>query len=490
MKAILLDGSTVEYEVADDPPSGGMKKTYFSPDRSYVVQFYHDQEAGADPQRLARLQAILTRYNPTIPEGQGGAKGGSPIQADYYKKLFCWPTGIVVKPQPGIVAPVYPTNFFFRQGPLKGHEKEGTWFTRARARRMLPASELGSWDKYLEFCILMARAVRRLHQAGLAHSDLSPKNILVDPIGGQCVVMDIDSLVVPGVFPPDVMGTPGYIAPEVLATMHLPLHDPKRKHPNAQTDQHALAVLIYEYLLLRHPLKGPKTYPAANAEEQERLEMGEKALFIEHPNDQSNRSRELKVPYQKLGPYLSDLFRRAFVKGLHSPNERPPAIEWERALIKTWDCLIPCSNPNCAQQWFVYDPNNARLTVRCPFCGTRLRPPWPTFPLLKLFRYQSEDWRSDGEVILWHNYSIFKWHAFTGIFPSPDIDKTPQAYCVFHQGEWWLVNQQLFSLMSAEGERIGPGEAIPLTNGLKFRLSQETDGRMVEVQLIQIQGLV
>ncbi|MEI6043071.1 MAG: serine/threonine-protein kinase [Chloroflexota bacterium] len=485
-KALLQDGSTVEYELVDDPPSGSMKKTYFSPDRSYVVQFYHDAAVGADPQRRERLEAILTRYNPTLSEAQGGAKGNSPTQADYYKNLFCWPTGIVVKPQLGIVAPFYPSNFFFKQGSLKNHEKEGSWFSRTKARRLLPAQELGSWDKYLEFCILMARSVRRLHQAGLAHSDLSTKNILVDPIGGQCVVLDIDSLVVPEVFPPDVLGTPGYIAPEVLATSTLALRDPKRKHPGATTDQHALAVLIYEYLLLRHPLKGPKTYAAQTAEEQERLEMGEKALFIENPTDQSNRSRELKVPYRKLGSYLSDLIYRAFVKGLHSPNDRPAAIEWERALIKTWDLLLPCSNPTCAQQWFVYDPSG----LRCPFCGTRLRPAWPTFPLLKLFREgPPEVWRPDGEVVLWHNHSLFKWHVFTGIFPGPDSrDKTPQAYCLFHQGEWWLVNQNLFSLISPEGDRIGQGEALLLTNGLKFRLSQEPESRTVEVELIQISG--
>jgi tRNA A-37 threonylcarbamoyl transferase component Bud32 len=29
---------------------------------------------------------------------------------------------------------------------------------------------------------LIARAVRRMHAAGLAHSDLSYKNILIDPV--------------------------------------------------------------------------------------------------------------------------------------------------------------------------------------------------------------------------------------------------------------------------------------------------------------------
>ena len=40
--------------------------------------------------------------------------------------------------------------------------------------------------------------------------------VLVDPTTGGCVVIDIDSLVVPGVYPPEVIGTGGYIAPEVF----------------------------------------------------------------------------------------------------------------------------------------------------------------------------------------------------------------------------------------------------------------------------------
>jgi len=45
--------------------------------------------------------------------------------------------------------------------------------------------------------------------------------------------------VVPGLYPPDVLGTPDYIAPEVLATQGLPLGDPKRNLPSNLTDAFA-----------------------------------------------------------------------------------------------------------------------------------------------------------------------------------------------------------------------------------------------------------
>ena len=56
-----------------------------------------------------------------------------------------------------------------------------------------------------------------------------------------------------------------------------------------ETDLHSMAVLIYEYLLTRHPLTGPKHIPDIPAEEEDFLLMGSQALFIENPDDRSNR---------------------------------------------------------------------------------------------------------------------------------------------------------------------------------------------------------
>lgn len=483
VKAVLKDGRNVEFVVKPDPPEGGMKRTYFSPDRSYVVQFFKDQSAGRDPNRVLRLENILTKYNPTLPEAQGGARGVTTASAEYFKKLFCWPTGIVVKPEIGIVAPTYPKNYFFASGPWSGQEKNGKWFqgkVRGYLAKMAP-QELGTWMNFFSLCILMARAVRRMHQAGLAHSDLSCNNVLVDPTTGQCVVIDIDSLVVPQLFPPDVLGTPGYVAPEVLSTIHLSLNDPKRQHPCLFTDLHALPVLIYGYLFNRHPLDGPKIRSTKSTEEDDFLAMGPQALFIEHPTDHSNRPKSLKIPYTVLGPIMSDLFKKAFVDGLHSPNQRPTAMEWERGMVKTWDLLFPCANKSCAHQMFVLHDERH---VRCGFCGTK--PSTSTIPILKLrSERRSGQWFADGQLAVYHYKSLFKWHAFGGEFPGEEADRTPQGYFVFHGGKWLLVNQNLASLTSPGGNRVPIGQAVELKDGAQIRLSQESKGKIAEVQIIQ-----
>ncbi|NER50980.1 MAG: serine/threonine protein kinase [Symploca sp. SIO1A3] len=477
LTATLADGSTVEY-LPEIIGEGAMKQVYFTADKSSVICFYKDQNAGSDPNRMIRLEAILGKYNPTITNETG----------DYFKALFCWPTGIVVKPHLGVMTPAYPQDYFFKTGFSAGKEKESAWFVRAKPRNLLPEAERGDWINYYIICIFLARAVRRLHSAGLAHSDLSNKNVLIDPTTGKCNIIDIDSLVVPQLFPPDVLGTRGYIAPEVLATRHLPLDDPNRQHPSARTDQHALAVLIYQYLLFRHPLEGPKVNSAKSAEEDDLLSMGAKALFIEHPNDHSNRPKDLRIPYTTLGPHLSKLFHKAFVEGLHSPNKRPAAIEWEKGLIQTRDLLLPCQNFYCPSHWFILHDTQ---TIRCPFCGAK---PKGSIPIFNLFsEHRPGQWMPDGRLVVYHELSLYKWHTFNNVFPGEGVDKTPKAYCVFHEGKWLLINQNLTSLTSPNGNRVAtsprpeqPGQAIELKDGVEFRFSQEPHGRKVEVKIINL----
>jgi serine/threonine protein kinase len=464
--------------------SGTMKEVYFTHDRASVVCFYKDLRSGNDPVRLRRLEKIIGPNNPTLPRGQGGA-ASSDADAAYYRGLYCWPTGIITKPRFGILAPAYPSHFFFQTGPdfIKGHEKNGMRFIGRKNRALLEKfarAELGDFRRYLALCIQMARAVARLHNAGLAHSDLSPNNVLVDPTVGASIVIDVDSLVVEGLFAPDVAGTKGYIAPEVLSSLHLPLADPLRKHPNARTDLHALAVLVYQYLLLRHPLDGRRVPNAPSAEEQEMLSFGKEALFCEHPTDAANRPDQTPfVPYASLGASLADLFQRSFIKGLHAPNDRPSALEWVRGLVRTWDLLLPCEGPACSHKWFVAaDPK----VFRCGFCGAKPRGP---APLLRLRRERTPgQWLADSQLAVYHNLSLFKWHAFTDVLPGPDADRTPQAYFALHQGQWLLINQQLETLTSPTGNPVPAGQAVVLRHGESFRLATGATGRGVEVEML------
>jgi len=480
------DGSTVQF-VDEVIGSGAMKDVYFSPDKSYVVGFFRTPQDANNKDRLTNITGL---YRERIFNQPGG---------DYWEKLFCWPTKLVEwNGKLGVVCPAYDKHFFFESGRFQGKEKEGKWFASAKLRnRFIEAEHKGTWLTHYHMCIQIARAVKRLHAAGLAHSDLSYKNVLVDPHGGRAAVIDCDGLVVPGKYPPDVVGTPDFIAPEVLKTRSLQKNDPQKELPNIKTDRHALAVLIYMYLLYRHPLRGGKVHDMDSAKDEE-LTMGAKALFIEHPTDKSNRPKvnqlhpsEIpqgdinKLPYTICGPYLKDLFDKAFIEGLHDPKKRPTADEWLTALVKTTDLMQPCDNPNCESKWFVFD-NTTK--PRCPFCGKEFH---GVLPVLNFYysprhgTFNPENYR----LMVYHHQSLYKWHVNRFVFPNErlsDEDKRPVGDFHFHNGKWILINRRLNDLWDKDKDvKIEINQAVELTEGKKILLGRQDGDRLIVVQLVK-----
>ena len=236
--------------------SGTSKDVYFTEDKQSVVLFYRNPKVHDEPLYRNRLKAICGQFNLTVPRSEGGAAKSSE-EAERMKKLFCWPTGITVFPKLGLVTPIFPDRYWFNRNPettplrweWKKTEKAAKWFTQKGQWSRLAKRERGNLESCLKICILLSHAISRLHIMGLAHSDLSSNNILIDPLllseNGSwpgCYVIDLDTLVVPEFYPPAVLGTKGYIAPEVLATSELVTKD--RIFPSIASDKHSLAVLI------------------------------------------------------------------------------------------------------------------------------------------------------------------------------------------------------------------------------------------------------
>ncbi len=491
----IISGASYQYVDNGEPKSGTAKNVYFSPDRKYVVAIFKEKQ---DFNQKERLKKITSDYLNRIKNNEGG---------NYYlDEIYRWPTDVIeTNGKTGIIVPIYKAKFFFQKGYatqdlIKGEEKNGKWFAGSKFRNRqfplsLDPSELGKWLNYFQICVNLSRGVKKMHQMGLSHSDLSYNNVLVDPQTGSACMIDLDGLVVPGLFPAEVIGTADFIAPEVLSTKHLSKSDPNRKLPNRLTDLHALACLIYMYLLHRHPLKGGKVHDL-DTETDDLLSMGEKALFIEHPTDATNRPKLnqiskwdlywadiTKLPYTITGPYLKELFDQTFIKGLHHPSERPTADMWEQALLKTTDLMQPCVNPTCEQKWYVFDNTNS---PKCPFCGTKHQ---GTLPVLDLyFRFKEDIWRPENHrLMVYNNQYLFQWHVNRNIARNEKLtveQKIPVGYFTFHNNKWVLVNQKLTSLKDlTEGKEIGINEMVELTDGKKLLLSKEDGGRIVVITM-------
>ena len=485
LTAVLESGETIEYIFDANAPRGGMKHTFFTPDRKYVVQFFNNPRDAHNIAMQDRIRTIVGIYNPTRSEADGGALGNTEKTADYFRNRFCWPVGIVKSPEFGIVCPTYPQNFFFGDGAstvlnLKGKDKKSNWFT-GRNRRFLDSAELGDFRTMLKAATSLVRGIRRMHQAGLAHSDLSYNNVLIDPKSGSAVIIDIDSLVVPNKYAPEVCGTTGYIAPEVLATLEYNYDDGRRALPCVQTDLHALPVLIYEYLFLRHPLIGPKIYSTESAEKDDFLAMGPMATFIENPKDTSNRPPDLNVTIQSLSRGLESLFIRAFVDGLHNPSERPTAMEWERELLRAWDRLTPCANPRCEKKWFILRDESNPV---CPFCKTRAADKIIRLGFKSEMRGKKGVFREKSEVIVYNNIPLFDWHVLANVHNDEKASTDMRAYVCRYNGMWLLVNNGIEGMTSPTGRLVPKGSAVELKDGTVFRMTNRENGLLCEVQII------
>ncbi|WP_159478557.1 helix-hairpin-helix domain-containing protein [Dyadobacter sp. 3J3] len=491
----IINGATYQYIDNGDPKSGTAKNVYFSPDKKYVVAIFKEKQ---DFNQRERLKNIVTKYLNQIQTKDAGQY--------YLEEVYRWPTDIIeIDDKIGLIVPIYKPKFFFKKGYsssdlIKGEEKNGKWFAGAKFRNSqfplsLDSDELGKWLNYFQVCVNLSRGVKKLHQMGLSHSDLSYNNVLVDPTTGSACMIDLDGLVVPGLYPAEVIGTADFIAPEVLSTKHLNKTDPNRKLPNRLTDLHALACLVYMYLLHRHPLKGSKVHDL-DTEKDDLLSMGEKALFIEHPTDKTNilKIKDIskwdaywadvkKLPYTITGPYLKELFEKAFIDGLHNPMRRPTAEEWEIGLLKTTDLMQQCSNTNCEQKWYVFDNTN---TPSCPFCGTKHK---GTLPVLDLYyQFKPTVWRPENHrLMVYNNQYLFQWHVNRNISRSEKLtaeQKVPVGYFTFHNNKWVLVNQKLNGLKDlTDSKEIKIGEMVELTDGKKLLLSKEDGGRLVLITM-------
>ena len=191
-----------------------------------------------------------------------------------------------------------------------------------------------------------------------------------------------------------------------------------------------------------------------------------------------------KLPYSITGPYLSELFRRAFVEGLHNPMLRPIANEWETALLKTVDLIQPCSNPSCSEKWYVFD-NTSR--PKCPFCGT---PHQGSLPVIDLYyKFRENVWKPENHrLMVYHNQYLFKWHVSRKIIRNEsltDEDKKPLGYFTFYQNRWVLVNQGVQGMKDVtEDKEIPIGSMVEIKNQKKILLSNEEGGRLLYITLI------
>ena len=213
----------------------------------------------------------------------------------------------------------------------------------------------------------------QLHSQGLCYRDISFGNAFFDPDNGDVLICDNDNVAVDGGGTLGVLGTPRFMAPEVVRGDAL---------PSTQTDLFSLAVLLFYMMMVAHPLEGRKEaeIKALDLPAMTKL-YGKEPLFIFDPVDRSNEPvpgiHDNAIAFWPIYPqFLRDLFTRSFTDGVRDPHARVRESEWRATCVRLRDTITYC--PYCYLENF-YDGEALKASggkpAPCWSCKIELRLP-------------------------------------------------------------------------------------------------------------------
>lgn len=219
----------------------------------------------------------------------------------------------------------------------------------------------------------LADSFLRLHSLGLCYSDISFGNIFFDPDTGDIVICDNDNVAVDGEGISGVLGTPRFMAPEIVCGL---------ARPAAKTDLYSLAVILFYIFMVHHPLEGrrEREIPCLDLEAMQKL-YGNDALFIFDPKHGMNRPvagvHDNAMVFWNFYPdYVRDIFTRAFTEGLRDPAARVRESEWRTVFTRMRDQIFYCHK--CSAENFLTNEGDLPgpiVNQACWCCGEVTIPP-------------------------------------------------------------------------------------------------------------------
>lgn len=202
---------------------------------------------------------------------------------------------------------------------------------------------------------VIAKAFAELERSNFSYCDISGNNILIRTAKGASVKMiDVDNIYIAGKGKSVVLGTPRYIAPEVIS---------RQKNPDVLSDNYSLAVILFELMRVGHPYISNDVLDGTPEDEESAL--AGNAEYVSDVNSTNMLPSDIVLTDK-----LKELFRRCFVDGKKNRLRRPSAKEFEYALLEASNKLIKC--PSCSA-WH-YPRKSERTYESCPWCDSTSRP--------------------------------------------------------------------------------------------------------------------
>ena len=307
----------------------------------------------------------------------------------------------------------------------------------------------------------LADSFHQLHAKGQCYRDISFGNVFFDPQTGEVLICDNDNVAFDGVATSGVLGTPRFMAPEIVRG---------EAAPSTQTDLFSLAVLLFYMFMVHHPLEGKKEASIHSFDLPAMTKLyGTEPLFIFDPQDNSNAPvagyQDNALAFWPIYPrYLQNLFTKAFTEGIRDPQHgRVRETEWRTALARLRDSIVYCSN--CGVENF-YDADVLRETgnpSQCWACKQNLVLPFR----LRVGKHV---------VLLNYDTQLFHHHIddnrlYDYTQPVAEVARHPQYTSV-----WLLKNltseKWVCTLTDGTVKDVPPGRALPLANGTRVNFGK------------------
>jgi DNA-binding helix-hairpin-helix protein with protein kinase domain len=272
---------------------------------------------------------------------------------------FLWPLALLRSIDPPATLPVAAASGFGYLMPLRPAGFCGA-VDHAAGRLTI------SLQNVLRSAFFLARAFHALHSRGLSYKDVSLGNLFLDAGRGRILIGDNDNVEVSGRGGGAVVGTWGFMAPEVALGS---------ARPDGGSDLFSLAVLLFHLLTRHDPFKGAleRAIPCLDLPSRRRL-YAEEPLFVFDPHDGRNRPDPIEhaaalITWPLYPRPLQQLFERTFGPGLADPRSRTLTGQWCQQLAASLDQRRLC--PVCAEE------NLLEVTAAglCRSCAAPLPPP-------------------------------------------------------------------------------------------------------------------
>lgn len=223
-----------------------------------------------------------------------------------------------------------------------------------------------TFKKRYQIIVNLFDALRKIHLAGLIFTDLSPNNIMVHKKQNQIVFIDTDNTRRRTDLYGGVLGTPGYMAPEVYRKPDVMLAKANNVDPKilskfgrltAESDIFSAAVIAFQILTLQHPFIGDEIENGTPEDEEKALEIKTDYIFKEGTTNTSTYGLTTKFE-QITTQGIRDLFYRTFVTGKEQPTLRPTAEDFLEEFQKAFDSIVVCDNCGFSRL-YSYEGDNA-----------------------------------------------------------------------------------------------------------------------------------